>query len=48
MEVCGQYGTHKTERCLGTLIFIAVVAKLFRNLELAYRSLIYPGVGQTL
>ena len=33
MTVCGQYGLDKTECCLGTLMFIAAVAKLFADLD---------------
>ena len=39
MTVCSQYRTHKTECCLGTLILITAVAKLFANLDSIKNSL---------
>jgi hypothetical protein len=33
VKVSGQYGTHKRECCLGTLIFVIAVTKLFTNQE---------------
>jgi hypothetical protein len=32
VKVCGQYGTHKTKCCVGTLILIPTMGKLFTNL----------------
>jgi hypothetical protein len=39
VKVCGQYGTHKTECCLGIIKLITAVAKLFANRESIINSL---------